>query len=55
MFKFSKNKLIFVFFEKQKIKPIDRLFHAPLLFHQMKDIKVVSSRPHFMLQKAIIV
>lgn len=45
MFNFIKriNKYL-CFSEKQK--PIETLFHvhAPLLFHQMKDVRVASSR-----------
>lgn len=48
-----KNKEIFMFSEKRKIKPINKLLQAPLLFHQMNIVTMASSGPHFMLPKAI--
>ena len=38
-------------FSRKVKKTIDKLFHAQLLFNQMKDVKVASLNPHFILRK----
>lgn len=43
-----------MFTRKAQKKIIDKLFHAKLLLHLMKNAKLASSRPNLIIQKAII-